>query len=61
MVFGLVLAVELVNTSIENMCDTLHPGFDSSIGIVKDLGASASFIAGLIATFVCISTFIPYL
>ena len=61
MALGLVLAVELVNTSIENVCDTVHPDYNPHIGIAKDLAGSASLIVGVIATFVSISTFLPYL
>ncbi len=61
MSFGMVLAIELMNTALENICDTVHPDYDFHIGIAKDLGASASFVAGLIAAFVSIGTFLPQL
>jgi diacylglycerol kinase (ATP) len=40
-----LLAVELLNTAIERLCDKLHPGRDPSIGYVKDLGSAAVLAA----------------
>jgi diacylglycerol kinase (ATP) len=37
----LLLAVELLNTAVEKLCDKLHPGRDTEIGYVKDLGSAA--------------------
>jgi diacylglycerol kinase (ATP) len=36
-----VLAVELLNTALEKLCDQLHPDQHESIGYVKDLGSAA--------------------
>ena len=40
-----VLAVELLNTSLEKLCDRLVPQPDESIRIVKDMGSAAVFAA----------------
>jgi diacylglycerol kinase (ATP) len=40
-----VLAVELLNTSLEKLCDRLAPLPDERIGIVKDMGSAAVFAA----------------
>jgi diacylglycerol kinase (ATP) len=40
-----VLAVELLNTSIEKLCDRLAPQPDERIGTVKDMGSAAVFAA----------------
>lgn len=41
----LLLAVELLNTAIEKLCDRLHPQQDPLIGYVKDLGSAAVLAA----------------
>jgi diacylglycerol kinase (ATP) len=40
-----VLAVELLNTSIEKHCDHTTPRIDPAIKIVKDMGSAAVFCA----------------
>lgn len=40
-----VLAVELLNTSIEKLCDRTTPQIDPVIKIVKDMGSAAVFCA----------------
>ncbi len=41
----LLLAVELLNTAIEKLCDRMHPERDPAIGYVKDLGSAAVLAA----------------
>jgi diacylglycerol kinase (ATP) len=44
-----VLAVELLNTSIEKLCDHTTPRIDPAIKIVKDMGSAAVFCALCVA------------
>jgi diacylglycerol kinase (ATP) len=44
-----VLAVELLNTAIEKLCDHLNPGHHDTIGYVKDLGSAAVLMSLLLA------------
>jgi diacylglycerol kinase (ATP) len=44
-----VLAVELLNTAIEKLCDCLHPDQHDLIGYVKDLGSAAVLMSLLLA------------
>jgi diacylglycerol kinase (ATP) len=44
-----VLAVELLNTAIEKLCDHLHSDRHDSIGYVKDLGSAAVLMSLLLA------------
>jgi diacylglycerol kinase (ATP) len=46
-----VLAVELLNTAIEKLCDRLHAERHDSIGYVKDLGSAAVLMSLLLAGF----------
>lgn len=41
LVFGLILAVESLNTAIEKVCDFIHPDFHNRIGFIKDIAAGA--------------------
>jgi diacylglycerol kinase (ATP) len=45
----IVLAVELLNTAIEKLCDQLHPDRHDNIGYVKDLGSAAVMMSLLLA------------
>jgi diacylglycerol kinase (ATP) len=44
-----VLAVELLNTAVEKLCDRLHPDQNELIGYVKDLGSAAVLMSLLLA------------
>lgn len=37
----LILAVELLNTAVEKLCDRVHPQQDLRIGQIKDLASAA--------------------
>jgi diacylglycerol kinase (ATP) len=41
----LVIIIEITNTAIEKIIDTLHPSFSEGIGNAKDMMAGAVFIA----------------
>jgi diacylglycerol kinase (ATP) len=43
------LAVELLNTGLEKLCDRLHPDRHDDIGYVKDLGSAAVLMALVLA------------
>ncbi len=58
---ALVWMAEAVNTAVEALCDHLHPGFDPSIGRVKDMAASAVLIAATAAALIGALTFLPRL
>lgn len=38
---GAVTGAEIFNTAIEKLCDTLHPEWNTGIGVVKDMTAGA--------------------
>jgi diacylglycerol kinase (ATP) len=44
---GLVLALECINTALERLCDTLHPGKSEGIRKAKDASAAAVLCAAL--------------
>ncbi len=45
--FAAVLCAELFNTAVERLCDFLNPGYNRTIGVIKDVAAGAVFIAAL--------------
>lgn len=56
---ALVLAAEVFNTSIENLCDFVEPKFNEKIGLIKDLAAGAVLILSLASLIVGLIIFIP--
>lgn len=49
MASGLVFTAEMINTSIERLCDHVTPGQHQAIKAVKDLAAGAVLVAALTA------------
>lgn len=56
---ALVFALELLNSSIEVLCDTLHPKQHPGIKRTKDLAAGAVLIGAIGALVVACIIFIP--
>ena len=55
---GLVLIAEAFNTSLELLCDRLHPETHDSIRAVKDVAAAAVLIAAIISVVVGVLVFL---
>jgi len=47
----LLLAIELLNTAIEKLCDRVNPAHDPDIGRIKDMSSAAVGVALAIAGF----------
>ena len=58
---ALVLAMEALNTSLEFICDALHPNHHPLIGKAKDVAAAAVLISALAAAFIGGLIFYPAL
>jgi diacylglycerol kinase len=58
---GLVLSLELVNTSIENIVDLMTTDRNVLAGKIKDVAAGAVLIAAIIAIIIGCLIFAPYL
>ena len=56
---GLVIALELVNSAIENMADFVSPQKNEIIKKVKDLSAAAVLIAAICSAIVGLIVFLP--
>lgn len=59
LVFGLVLAVEGLNTAVEKIADFIHPDFHERIGFIKDIAAGAVMFAAMSAIAVGALIYIP--
>lgn len=46
---GSVMALELINTAIEKLCDVVQPSFHPVIGQIKDLCAAAVLVMAIIS------------
>ena len=55
----IVLALELMNTAIEHLCDTVTKEIHASIKIVKDAAAAAVLVAAAGSTIAGIIIFFP--
>lgn len=49
---GIIIALEGLNTAIEEIADFIHPEYHPRIGLIKDLAAGAVFIFALVALIV---------
>ena len=55
---ALIMAIEGLNTAIEEIADFIHPEHHTKIGLIKDLAAGAVFIFAIAASIVgCIIYF----
>lgn len=57
--FGLVLAIESLNTAVEKIADFVHPEFHNKIGFIKDIAAGAVMFAALAAIAVGLLIYVP--
>jgi diacylglycerol kinase (ATP) len=57
--FGLVLAVESLNTAVEKIADFIHPDFHKKIGFIKDIAAGAVMFAATAAIAVGLLIYVP--
>jgi len=58
-IMGILLAVELLNTSIEAACDAITKHYNPLIKIAKDCGSGATFIIFTVTVILNLIIFIP--
>lgn len=56
----IVLGLEAINSSIEELCDEVDPKLNPKIGRTKDIAAAAVLIAAISALIIAGFIFIPY-
>ena len=58
-IMGILLAVELLNTSIEAACDAITKHYNPLIKIAKDCGSGATFVIFTVTVILNLIIFIP--
>lgn len=56
---GFVIVAEATNTSIEYLCDFIHPEYHKKIGFIKDIAAGISFLAAIFSIIIGLIIYIP--
>ncbi len=57
--FGLVICIEMLNHSLEKLCDMVHPVYHPGIKIVKDVAAGAVLWSVIISVIAGLLIFVP--
>lgn len=58
---GLILALEGMNTAVEEIADFVHPDFHVKIGLIKDVSAGAVTFAAIAAAIIGLIIYVPYI
>ena len=56
---GLVIALEIFNSAIENIADFISPGQDDRIKKIKDLSAAGVLVGAITAAIIGLIVFVP--
>lgn len=56
---GLILAIEGINTAIEEIADFIHPDYNPKIGLIKDISAGAVFFIAITAIIIGAIIYFP--
>lgn len=57
LIFGMVMALEIVNTGLEALADQISPGYSPVVKVVKDIAAGAVLIMAFFAVAIAIVLF----
>ncbi|MFT3703836.1 MAG: diacylglycerol kinase family protein [Agriterribacter sp.] len=58
---GSVLTLEMINTSIEKLCDMIQPEYHPQIKIIKDVAAGAVLLSAVVSLVIGIIIFYPHI
>ena len=56
---AIVIALEMLNSALEKLCDMVQPGYHNVIKIIKDVSAAAVLWAAIISVIIGLIIFIP--
>jgi diacylglycerol kinase len=59
--FALVFCTEIINSSIERICDMVRPERSEKVKDIKDMAAGAVLAAAIISSIIGLGIFIPYI
>jgi len=60
LIMALVLSMEGLNSSVEQLSDYVQPKHDKAIGKIKDIAAGAVLVSGIFAFVIMLIIYIPY-
>ncbi len=60
-VIAFVLVTEIINTSVERLCDIIQPEYDKRIKNIKDILAAAVLLSAVMSVIIGIIIFLPYI
>jgi diacylglycerol kinase len=58
---ALVIAMEMINTALEKLCDVVQPDFHPVIKKVKDIAAGAVLLSAVCSAIIGLIIFLPYI
>lgn len=56
---GTVLSFEMINSSIEKLCNLVHPKYHPAVKTIKDISAAAVLFVAIISTIIGAIIFVP--
>ena len=60
LIIAVVLSMEGLNSSVEQLSDYVQPKHDNAIGKIKDIAAGAVLVFGIFAFVIMLIIYIPY-
>ncbi len=61
LIISMVLVAEIINTTIENLCDLIQPEYNERIKVIKDISAAGVLIVSVAASIIGVILFLPKL
>lgn len=56
---GIVISLEMINASIEKLCDMVEPAFHPAIKTIKDIAAGAVLLSAVVSLIIGLIIFVP--
>lgn len=56
---AIVLSLEMINTTIEKLCDMIEPGVHPTIKMIKDIAAGAVLLSAIVSLVIGLIIFLP--
>lgn len=58
-ILGIILAIELINTALESVCDAVTQEYNEFIKVAKDCGSASTGVVCIVAVLLNIIIFLP--
>ncbi|WP_240628088.1 diacylglycerol kinase family protein [Terrimonas sp.] len=56
---AMVISLEMINASIEKLCDMVEPNFHTTIKSIKDIAAGAVLVSAVVSLIIGLIIFLP--